>query len=204
MRGSVAICLDEHGLLIDHLREIAPALFGLRADILFFARAKKMYAKESTPPILTCPPLVRFRTKGRAQWGVRHGCRTSAVATGCRVGANPEHGPSGGVRRAAAVPSRGVLSFGGWSTVPRSVGAGPVAKTPRPAHFIQPPCPRSRTVVLRTHRVAVAFSLHEQRKVTRPQGEKDWCNFAVTPDQAITQQRVFAIPIDRKPGQGNN
>ena len=40
---------DGH-LSIDLQREIAPALFGLRADILFFARAKKMYAKESTPP----------------------------------------------------------------------------------------------------------------------------------------------------------
>jgi hypothetical protein len=75
------------------------------------------------------PTLVRCRPKGRAQGIARQGCRASAVTTGRRVGAYPEHGPSGGDRRNAPAPSRGVISFG-------------------------------------------YFSLHEQRKVTRRQGEK--------------------------------
>ncbi|WP_152551575.1 hypothetical protein [Polycyclovorans algicola] len=193
-------------LSIDRHCEIAPAFFGLRADILFFARAKKMYAKESTPdaragyagsrlwesargrahatscrdgtfadvlsaqplralpnpalttgeeqpsvttrkhcwpyqPTVDAPPAFdspspcEVPTEGLSAGDARHGCRASGVATGCRVAACPEHGPSGGARRYASAPSGGVLSFG-------------------------------------------YFSLHEQRKVTRPQGEKGRCDFA--------------------------
>jgi hypothetical protein len=82
-----------------------------------------------TQPRFCLSPLVRCRPKGRAQGIARQGCRASAVTTGSRVGAYPEHGPSGGDRRKAPAPRRGVISFG-------------------------------------------YFSLHEQRKVTRLQGER--------------------------------
>jgi hypothetical protein len=125
-----------------------------------------------TRPRFCLSPLVRCRPKDRAQGIARQGCRASAVTTGGRVGAYPEHGPSGGDRRSAPAPRRGVISFGGGSTVPRSVGAGPVAQPPRLTEAIPPPCPRSRPDALRARRVAVAFSLGKQRKVTRRQGEK--------------------------------
>ncbi len=212
--------------LIDPPREIAPALFGLRADILFFARAKKMYAKESTPPevagcagsragacargrahaascrdgtfadvlsaqplraasspapskgveqqsvtapksarlneqtpvdaspLLTCPPLQRRRTDSRAQWGARQGCRASAVATGCRVGAYPEHGDPAGDRRNASAPMRGAFSFG-------------------------------------------YFSLGKQRKVTRPQGEKGRSDLAVRPDRTNKRRCDLAARVNQ-------
>jgi hypothetical protein len=65
-----------------------------------------------------------------------------------------------------------VLSFGGYSTVPQSAGAGVAAlATATAAASSRRHAPAPAPSCYRTHRGAVAFSLHEQRKVTPPEGQ---------------------------------
>jgi hypothetical protein len=125
---------------------------------------------------------VQRRAWGGAQGLSGQDVRESAVTKGRRVGTGPEHLPKTGDRRSRRKRG-GAISFGGGSTVPRSVGAGPVAQPPRLTEAIPPPCPRSRPDALRARRVAVAFSLGKQRKVTRLQGEKK----TFSQDQGLSQ-----------------
>jgi hypothetical protein len=197
---------DGH-LSIDLQREIAPALFGLRADILFFARAKKMYAKESTPPEVAGCAGSRAGTcaRGRADTTSCRGGTFADVLSAHPLRAASSPAPSKGVEtksitslkcgcliQHAMVDASPLLTFGSLPRCRSGFRAQWVARQGSRASTAVTgrhvgACPEHGSPA-GTRRNASAprgaafsfgyFSLGKQRKVTRPQGEKGRCDFA--------------------------